>query len=287
MRRETGYRRRRRGACNDGPVEYLDRWPAALIGSTAHASFGRYHGRHERDRRAHRDLRRYRHRDPGYRLRLYECCRRYGDDSTRHLPVGIDDIGHVRIVVIVVDHGRVDDGVAAIDILEVTAAHSIRRPIDFARPEWEPGNATDVAAGNRQLKIISTDKRYQCRRVVSPCALRAGNPAPGAAQICPAAVVGDRVTPWRVVHPGPTPGIDPRPMSVAIRCPANGNAIRIPDVAVVCVVAPNTIGIQIFIADHVLRNVTRRGRAIVAAVAIIRPAIKFILTRHVYVIVGA
>ena len=96
----------------------------------------------------------------------------------------------------------------------------------------------------------------------------------------PAAVVGYGEAPWRVVHPGPAPGVDPGPMAVAIRCPAGCHAIRHPDIAVIRVDAPAAVRIEVLIADHVRRNVAGRVRVVVSAVATAGPAIEFVPARR-------
>ena len=116
LRREPGRGRGRRGARDDGPLEHAGRRLVALCGGATNASLGRSHGGHERHRPADIHLRGDPHRRLGYRLRLHERGGRNGDDGAGHLLVGVDDIGHVRVVVIVVDDGVVDHRVAAVDV---------------------------------------------------------------------------------------------------------------------------------------------------------------------------
>ena len=134
---------------------------------STHTSLGRRDSRNRRHGRAGNHCGCHAHSGAGYGLRLHECSRRNRDNGTRHLPVGIDDVGHVRVVVIVVDDGGVDHCVAAVDVLEIAAAYRVRRPIDIARPEREPRDAADVTAGDRYLEIAAADERDERRRVVS------------------------------------------------------------------------------------------------------------------------
>ncbi len=281
LRSEAGRCGRRRGAGDDGPLERTGRRRAARTGRAAHAALGRCDRRDDRDRRAGDGILPDADHRPGHRLRLCEHGGRDGDDGSRHLPIGVHHVGHVGVVVVVVDDGRVDDRVAAIDVLEVAAAHRIGRPEHLARPEREPRDAADAAAGDRQLEVVSAHERDQCRCVVGACLDGAGYPAPSAANARPAAVVGNGEAPGRVVDPCPAPRIHPRPMPVAVRRPAGRHLIREPDVAVGRVDAPGAVGIEILVADHVLRDVASGGRHVVAAVPVARPAIEFVGTKLV------
>ena len=150
---------RRHGTRDDLAFECALRWPTGLCGGTAYASFSRRYGCHKHGLSADIHVARYPHRCPRHRLRLHKRGGGNGDDGTGDLPVGVHDIGHIRVVVIVVDDGVVDDGVAAVDVLEITATHGIRRSIDFARRKREPRDPADVAAGDGQLEIIAADER--------------------------------------------------------------------------------------------------------------------------------
>ena len=287
LRRKTGVRRGRSGAHDHRPLEYAGRRLAALGGRATHAPLGRSDWRNHRHRRAHDHFLGDPYRGPRYRLRLHERGCRDGDHRARHLLVGVDDVGHVRVVVVVVDDGVVDHRVAAVDVLEIAAAYRIGRSIHVARTEREPGDAADVAAGDRELEIGAAHERNQRRGVIGSGARRTRDPTPGSAEIRPASVMGHGETPGRVIHPRPAPGIDPRPMSVAVGGPIGTHAARDPDVAVGRVGAPGAVRIQVLIADHVLRYIAGGGRAVVAAVAIARPAIEFIEARRVEVLVLA
>ena len=236
---------------------------------------------------------RHLHRGLGHRARLHEGLRRHGDHSARHLLVGIDDVGDVGRTV---DDGRIGgdvggvedlrDGlrsnhrVAAVDIVKVSTADRIRRLVNLARRQRKPahGGRDGTAGSNGNLEVLAADKRHQRRRVHRPLAPRARHPAPGAVDVGPAAVVRNRVTPGRVVDPGPAPGVDPGPVAVPVRRPAAGHARRRPDVAIVRIGAPGAVGIEVFVADDVGRDVARRHRGVAAAVAFARPAVQIVVT---------
>src|SRR4051812_42206283 len=97
---------------------------------------------------------------------------------------------------------------------------------------------------------------------------RAGNPAPATVQIAPTAIVKRSESPWRVVDPTPAPRRDPHPATVTIRGPASRYIGRRPYVAVLGLVAPPAIAIQIFVADDFARHILRRCGAFTAAIAI-------------------
>ena len=126
--------RRRGRAGDDRALENIGGWLIAGASVPAYASLDRGYGcsYHQRGIGHHIPCDLYSRF--GYLLRLDECGCRNGNDGASHLTVGIDDIGHVRIVVVVVDHCGVDDRVAAVDILKIAAAHGIRGLIDFPRP---------------------------------------------------------------------------------------------------------------------------------------------------------
>ena len=98
-----------------------------------------------------------------------------------------------------------------------------------------------------------------------------------------------RKTPGCIVDPGPAPGVDPGPMAVAVRRPVGSHAVRDPDLAVTRVVAPVAMGVQVLVADHVRRHITRRDRVVIYAVAGSAPAVEIVrwLRNQVLVIAQA
>src|SRR5580692_4238664 len=65
-------------------------------------------------------------------------------------------------------------------------------------------------------------------------------------------------------------------MAVAIGSPPCSDP-RHPNLAVLRVGAPGAVVIQVFIADDIARNVSRRSRSIVVTVAVLAPTIKLIV----------
>src|SRR6266568_2533973 len=101
----------------------------------------------------------------------------------------------------------------------------------FAKSEREPANAATPA--------------------------KTGVAAPAARKIVPAAVVVRGKAPRRIVNPSPAPWADPVPIAVAVRSPARGDLGGIPNMPVPRLIAPSAVIIEVVVADHVARNVTR------------------------------
>ena len=288
------HRRRRRRRVRDDRQLAVRRLGQRHRRAAMHALLHRRDRGDVRDRRAERRFSRQRHGGSSHRLRLREGLRRHGDHRTAHLLVDIDRLHDVRRVV---DDGRVrdvrrvvdvgdgggrDHRIAAIDVVEIAAAHRIRRLIDLARREREPADrgGHDAAHRRRDLEVPAADEGDQRRRIYRLFALRAGHPAPGAVEVGPAAVVRHGKAPGGVVDPGPAPGIDPGPVAVVVRRPAGGDTGRRPDAAVGRIGAPAAVGIEILVADDFLRHVASRRRRVGAAIAITRPAVEVVVATH-------
>ena len=83
--------------------------------------------------------------------------------------------------------------------------------------------------------------------------------------------------PGCVIYPSPAPGIDPGPMTVAIRSPVGGHACRRPHVAVVPIGAPSAVRIKVLIADHFARHITCGRRILAAAIAVASPVVQIVV----------
>jgi hypothetical protein len=46
-------------------------------------------------------------------------------------------------------------------------------------------------------------------------------------------------------------------MAIAIRSPIRGNSIRNPDMAILSIVAPGAMIVEIFVANHIRRDILR------------------------------
>jgi hypothetical protein len=69
-------------------------------------------------------------------------------------------------------------------------------------------------------------------------------------------------------------------MSVAIRSPIGRDAIWNPDVPILPIVAPRTVIVEIFVANHVRRNIPRRFKPVFTPVTFHSPFLKVIGLRE-------
>src|SRR5712671_2964976 len=155
--------------------------------------------------------------------------------NCRHRAVHIAiHIIYVRDGRIVVDDGRVvhigdrrliDRGVAYVDAVHVLTAHLVRGNVNFTWTQREPRNVL------AKRDPTSAYKDHEGGRINRGNFHRSWNPTPAAFDSHPAAVVKRSVAPGLIVDPGPSPGINPGPVALAIRSPACGN-VRVPHVAI-------------------------------------------------------
>ena len=274
LRHKPGKWRRRRRAGDHRTLENTPGWPVARGSAAAHTALGRHH----RGERGHWRTGHHLGRHAQGRARNRLCLHEHGGGNGRHSTgnplVDIHPVGHVGRagrVVGVVDHLRVNDRVAAVEVFEIGPADRVGRTVDLARGERKPGHTADIAAGRRNLQIVAAHESDHRWRIVGPLADRAGHPGPGALHVGPAAVVRNGKTPGRVVNPGPAPGVDPGPVAIPVRCPVGRHALRHPHVAVGRVAPPAAMGIQVLVTQHVGRDVTRGDRAVHLALAAGRP----------------
>src|SRR5580658_9509467 len=104
----------------------------------------------------------------------------------------------------------------------------------------------------------------------------AWNPAPGSAYNGPATVVKRRKTPGLIFHPSPAPWCDVSPASIVVRSPANGDAIRNPNMAVHWIGAPRAVVVQILVADNVGRYILGGHKPIFTLISRQVPLLKIV-----------
>jgi hypothetical protein len=75
-------------------------------------------------------------------------------------------------------------------------------------------------------------------------------------------------------------------MSIAIRSPIRGDSVRNPHMAILPILAPRTMIIEIFVADHVRRNIPRRFEPVFTPVAFHGPFLKVIGLRKRLLVVA-
>jgi hypothetical protein len=184
--------------------------------------------------------------------------------------VGSRYVTRPNVVVIDVSNVRIidDRGVACIDARYIVLTGAICRDINIARTKWKPTHIGSSTESNRCANSAASEANpcYKRRRIDGSDSGWTGNPAPSASEMRPAAVMGRRKSPWRIIHPAPSPRIDPRPVSIVIRGPSDGRISRHPILAVLRRIVPGSVLVEVFITNDVGRDVTCGLAAIFALV---------------------
>ena len=139
-----------------------------------------------------------------------------------------------------------------------------RHPTDMAEAD------ADVHRADRETD--ETDqRRAPCGAAVSPCRRTPRPAAVGRAEI-PAPVMIGRPTPRLGADPRPAVRPFPGPAPVAIRCPADGDVVRHPDLTVGTVVGPIAVVPEVAAVDTDVRRrrLRERGEFLVVAIRIER-----------------
>ena len=192
-----------------------------------------------------------------------------------HTPIYICDIRDVRGGVVdnccAIDVSHLRDihcCTADVDAIHVSLAHVIRRHVHFSRTEREPSY---VAAEASRTPADEDDQR---RRIHGLHRDRTGDPTPASADAHPASVVERSITPRRVIDPRIAPRRNPRPVAGMVRSPANFNPVGKPNVAVLAVVTPVAVVIEIFVADYIVRKILCRTGIVVTMIAVVGPIVE-------------
>src|SRR5271156_6399696 len=174
--------------------------------------------------------------------------------------IGVSNSGDIRRIVVDncsvvnVGHlGHVNPGVGDVHVVDVARTGSIPRHENFARSQRKPRHPS--ADANSETKTTSAYKCDESGRIHWPGVNRTRHPAPGSSHEGPPSIVERSETPRLVFNPGPTPGRNPNPMTVAIRSPSGSNRERSPHRTVVGRIAPVAVLVQVRSARHVGRNV--------------------------------
>src|SRR5260370_12313401 len=176
-------------------------------------------------------------------------------------------VGHIIYVRVVIDVRYVCDihrSVRHVHVLYVARAGAIRRNVNFARPQGEPRHsAAAPSERNSDAESGSANECDECGSIDGPHDYRARYPAPASSDSSPSAVMEGREAPRFILDPCPAPRRDPGPVSISIGSPVRGNPRRKPHGSVVGNASPLAVIIQIFVADHVTRDVACGRRALV------------------------
>lgn len=235
-------------------------------------------------------------REARHRLTVDERGGRHGGHRVRRAEVhvrvvNVRDVRDVRHV-----HRLVD-----VDVVDVVHDHGlvhvlviVRAPAAPARPPWvaraerEPCHARRRDAADREAHApveaaaASADERDERGRVAGRRAddERTRHPGPRVVDVRPTAVMVRCEAPRLVVDPGPAPRRLPDPVAGAVRRPAGGHRARHPYFAVVGVLPPRSVRIEILVAGDFARHVARRHRALLGRVAARHPLVEAVGRRH-------
>src|ERR1700722_7295581 len=199
---------------------------------------------------------------------------------------GVVDVHHFRPV----DHSRI----RYVDPGYIHLARAIRRHPHIARSQRKPrhSNSGRTAEFDRCRNCSSSNKRYQRRRIDRPFVdasnrNRPRHPTPAPARYhSPAPIMERRKSPRLVFHPRPTPWSNVCPMSIAIWRPIRSDSVRNPHMAILPIVAPRTMIVEIFVTDHIRRNIPRRFEPVFTPVAFHGPFLKVIGLRQWLLVVA-
>src|SRR5579864_5175881 len=185
---------------------------------------------------------------------------------------------HGVVVVHVCDLGDIHSRVRDVHIVHVNTADAIRRNVNLARAKGEPANT--LSHTNGEMETAASNKRYQRGSIDGTNVDRSRHPAPAALHEGPAPVVEGRETPRLIFNPCPAPRSNPHPVSEAIRSPAMSDGNGSPYRAVVSIVAPASVVIEIFVAGHFGGDVVGGISVILAGVAIEGPCVEVVGARQ-------
>src|SRR6266403_2000938 len=198
-------------------------------------------------------------RCPGYRLRACEGALRNHRYRTLYIPVRIRHVRDGRVARVVIDNrgvvnvrdcGGIYCRIADVHPVHILPADVVRGHINFPRTQRKPSHI--AAEANAYSNTSAANEDHQRWSVYRLHLDGSGHPTPASSDRHPASIVERCVAPGRVIDPGISPGRNPFPVAVVIRRPACFNMVGEPDVAVVRIVAPVAIVIQILVADDVM-----------------------------------
>ena len=139
-------------------------------------------------------------------------------------------------------------------IPHVGTAVVIPREEWLSRPEWEPAHQSD---SDTKRKSWPSEKGNESRRINRHREERSGQPSPGRPDQYPASVVEWAESPGLIIHPSPTPRINPHPVAEAVRHPADSDR-REPDWSIFLDHSPMPVIVQVIKTRsqrvHILRG---------------------------------
>ena len=167
---------------------------------------------------------------------------------------------------------------AGIDRGDVTGVVCVPRPIGLAGAEREPaGQRADGGGGDDRRRVA--DPSDEPGRIDRVGGIVARGPAPQPIDIGPAAVMERRKPPGLDIDPVPAPRLDPAPIAVAIRDPADRHRAREPHRAVMSDRAPAAVFVERLVPGHLRRDVIGRCEAALVVIVGAAPCREIILAR--------
>ena len=230
-------------------------------------------------------------------LAILKCSPRNGGNRAWRVLVHVSPV-HVHIRSSIDDRGVVDirdfrsvdhSGIRYVDVRHVNFARAVRGHPHVARTQRKPSHTDSggTAEFDGRRYRPASNERDQRGRIDRPNVDGASNrkgprhPTPTAARHnCPSSIVEWRKTPGLVFDPCPTPWSNEGPMPVVIRSPTCLNSIRNPHMAIFSIFAPRSMIVEIFVADHVGRNILRRRKPLFTSIALDVPLLKLVWLRE-------
>ena len=183
----------------------------------------------------------------------------------RRMPIKVIDIRNARI--------------ADVHRPEVSEPGVIPRIERFTPSQRTPAEAPAEPKTEVHAPARSTKPRNQSGCIYRSDIRGSRRPAPRAAVVDPAPIVERSKAPRSIIHPGPAPGLDPRPMSISIRRPIRRDS-RLPYRTIVRCFGPDSVIVEILGPDHSRGNVLCRNRRVLPSVAYPAPAVKAVKSRR-------
>src|SRR5262249_42278393 len=140
----------------------------------------------------------------------------------------------------------------------VVAVGAVGRHVDFAWAEREPADRRAALLAERDAKFGAADEGHQRRRVDRLQVALRGHPEPALAALGPAAVIVGRGGPRRLGDPGPAIDRIGSPAAGAVGRPAGRRVAHVPDLAVLRIVLPGAVVVEVLVAGDAGRQVLRR-----------------------------
>ena len=227
-------------------------------------------GRLDRTPPAEDRLASWSHAGMGNHLCFCQLLRWQSYQRMRHRLAATEDIGgysggcHLLVrIVNVVDVGHVDDvgyvchisNVRDVHLKQVFPPAVIPREEGLTRSQWKPGLHTNTDAYG---EAGSAHERDKCRAIDGGHGNRTRHPSPDGSNQCPASIVKRGETPSFVLHPGPSPRLNPHPVAETIGHPIYRNSRGKPNRTVIRSYLPSAMIVQVRntgnVAVHILRG---------------------------------